>query len=378
MLLKIRKRIVMYCLICYDRERKTSREKTGGDRMSFVLIVEPEEVNASRIRTILESLELDFEYELVRSAEAAIASVENHKPDIFIGDMQMPVMSGTELFSMIEMMSPDTVRIVMTDGGNIQETVSFMNECRAYKIIMKPCRVADDLLVPIRAALLYKEQCERASEKAQVVDTERRAIEDAFTQVDAMWRQNMDNLKRAQAVVSDMISSNISANSVMTEKVQERTKRWYQWMIEEYVRLVINGSGDYEQMARAQVAFCHEPKYNCMFQMKKNTQDEIEPRCVNEIGYILRIVTGVCKDLQMSYQMQAVIDKTDKAYILRVRYLLERDENGVELAKGYRVRTPEIREAIKLATTIGVEALGYKAAVLKKEQDDILNIAIPR
>lgn len=346
--------------------------------MSFVLIVEPEEVNASRIRTILESLELDFEYELVMSAEAGIASVERRKPDIFIGDMQMPVMSGTEFFSMIEMMSPDTVRIVMTDGGNIQETVSFMNECRIYKIIMKPCRVADDLLIPIHAALQYKAQCECVNEHTEEVDATRRAIEDAYAKVDAMWRENMDHLKRAQSVVGDMISSNISVNSMMSEKAQERTKRWYQWMIEEYVRLVINGSGDYEQMASAQVAFCHEPKYNCTFQMKKNTQDVIEPRCVNEIGYILRVVTGVCKDLQMSYQIQAVIDKTDKAYILRVRYQVEKDDNGVELEKGYRVRTPEIRDAIKHATAIGVEALGYKTAVLRKGQDDILNIAIPR
>lgn len=378
MLLKILKRIVMYCLICYDERRNTSKERAGGDNMRFVLIVEPDEVNASRIRTILESLELDFEYELVMSAEAGIASVESRKPDIFVGDMQMPVISGTEFFSMMEMMAPDTIRIVMTDGGDIQETVSFMNECGTYKIIMKPCRVADDLLIPIHAAMQYKEQCESVHKHEESVDAGRRAIEEAYDKVDAMWRRNMEHFKRAQSVVSDMISSNISANNMMSEKVQERTKRWYQWMIEEYVRLVINGSGDYEQMSSAQIAFCHEPKYNCTFQMKKNTPDVIEPRCVNEIGYILRVITGVCKDLQMSYQIQAVIDKTDKAYILRVRYQLEKDENGVEQVKGYRVRTPEIRKAIKRATAIGVEALGYKAAVLHKGQDDILNIAIPR
>ena len=108
--------------------------------MGFVVIAEPDEVNAARIKTILDSLDKDFSYALVGSAEAAIQLVEQNTTDVFIADMQMPVIKGTELFSMIEMMSPETIRIVMTDGARIADTVAFMNECRTFKIIIKPCR----------------------------------------------------------------------------------------------------------------------------------------------------------------------------------------------------------------------------------------------
>ena len=40
-------------------------------------------------------------------------------------------------------------------------------------------------------------------------------------------------------------------------EVKERLKRWYQWMIEEYVHVFLNGSGNYEQVLRQQTAFCN-------------------------------------------------------------------------------------------------------------------------
>ena len=64
--------------------------------MGFVVIAEPDEVNAARIKTILDSLDKDFSYALVGSAEAAIQLVEQNTTDVFIADMQMPVMEGIE------------------------------------------------------------------------------------------------------------------------------------------------------------------------------------------------------------------------------------------------------------------------------------------
>ena len=47
-------------------------QMAGGMNMGFVVIAEPDEVNAARIKTILDSLDKDFSYALVGSAEAAI------------------------------------------------------------------------------------------------------------------------------------------------------------------------------------------------------------------------------------------------------------------------------------------------------------------
>lgn len=346
--------------------------------MSFVLIVEPEEVNAARIRTILESLELQFSYKLVTSAEAAIAQMEECVPDVFVGDMQMPVISAAELFSLVEMMSPDTVRIVMTDGGRIQETIAFINECRAYKIIIKPCRVADDLLVPIHAALCYKQQCGHEAQQKHVTGANRNAIAEEYEKLNALALKSAEDMKRAQNAVIAMISANIDADASMDEKVRERLKRWYEWMVEEYGHLVINGSGSYEKIVHAQMATFHDPAHKCIFMIKKNTPNRIIPRCMNEMAYVLRLAAGVCKDLQSFYQIHVLIDEAEKAYILRIRFIIEKDEKGMELPSAYRVRNVQIRQQIRHATKLGIAAVGCKTAVVSKASEDILNVAIAK
>lgn len=345
--------------------------------MSFVLIVEPEEVNAARIRSIFESVDRSFDYELVDSAEKGISVLESRETDVFIADMQMPVMSGTELFSMVEMMSPDTVRIVMSDGGKINETIAFMNECRTFKIILKPCRVADDLFTPIHAALKYKQQRMQAQQDIQNEEEGRMKREQDYAKIEQLWKQKLNNYRRIYDIFTEMLESNTSLTSYDT-KIQDRLKRWYQWMIDEYVNVVLCGNGDYEETVRSLTASFHEPKYNCIFQMKKTSDEPIEPEYMNEIAYILKLVAAVCKDLQSVYNIAAIIEVTEKAYILRLRYLMDRDEQGNENVRAQRVRSANLRAALARATQIGIQSFGYKTVVMKKEKEDIWNIAIPR
>lgn len=346
--------------------------------MSFVLIVEPDEVNAARIRTILESLELDFSYQLVTSAEAGILYLEEHTPDVFVGDMQMPVISAAELFSMAEMMVPDMIRIVMTDGGQIEETIDFINECRAYKIIIKPCRVADDLLVPIHAAIQYKEQRRRAMQLQQKAAENRAVLEKEYNRLNEAALKSAEDMKRAQDTAAEIIGVNIDADKELDDMIKERLKRWYQWMLEEYGHQVINGSGDYEKVLRNQLATFHNPEHGCVFMMKKNTPNEIIPRCMNEIAYVIRLTAGVCKDLQSCYQIHVLLEEAEMAYILRMRFIVDKDAQGIELPAVHRVRNEKLRNQIKYAVKLGIAALGCKTAVKSRESDDILNVAIAK
>ena len=89
-------------------------QMAGGMNMGFVVIAEPDEVNAARIKTILDSLDKDFSYALVGSAEAAIQLVEQNTTDVFIADMQMPVMDGYEATREIRKLSLDVPIIAVT------------------------------------------------------------------------------------------------------------------------------------------------------------------------------------------------------------------------------------------------------------------------
>lgn len=345
--------------------------------MSFVLIVEPDEVNAARIRTILESVDKSFDYELVDTAEKAIEVVEHQKTDVFVGDMQMPVMTGTELFSMIEMISPDTVRIVMTDGGRIQETVKFMNECKTFKIIIKPCRVADDLLTPIHAALSYKASREAVFREMKEEYLGRSSTEQDYERMERAWRERLNNYQRVQNVFVQMLTDNLKIEG-FGPKIRERLERWYQFIVEEYVHEVLTGSGDYVKASQKLLASFHDPKHGCTLRLKKSSEEEIDPNRMNEITYLLRVICGLCRDLQNEYQISAVIEPSEKAYILRIKFQLEKDADGNAKKRRFRVRDEKLRGALIRATEIGIDSFGYRSVLLRKETEDILNIAIPR
>lgn len=343
--------------------------------MSNVLIVEPDEVNAERIRAILESVDKNFTYQLVDAPDKAIDILEGERPDVFIGDMHMPIMDGAEFFSMIEMLSPETVRIVMTDGGRIQETVSFMNRCRIYKIIIKPCRVADDLLAPINAALAYRKEQKKQVSADETAVQERKKLQQEHARKKQIWMEHLSNSKKARQTLAEMFGYNLEQGN-MDLKMQERMKRWYQWMVEEYVNNILSGSGDYETVVNAVIKFCHRQDQGCLFRMRRTSDEPIEQEKMNEIAYILRLLTGICKDLLMTYDISAILETTEKAYILRVRYRIAKDADGNVSERALRVKNPELRKNICRATELGIDALGYKVITLNKGTDDILNIAI--
>lgn len=345
--------------------------------MSFVLIAEPEEVNAARIKAILDGVDTSFTYELVDSAEKVIDVIEKRKPDVFIGDMQMPVISGTELFSMLEMLSPETVRIVMTDGGNISETVAFINECRIDKIILKPCRVADDLLTPIGRALSYKETKEFASDRLQAAGMEQNPEMAHYERMERVWKEKTDIYKKKQIIFEEMLRCNLEGKG-LSDAVKERLGRWYQWMAEEYVRGIFTGSGDYEATVRMLTSFGHDPGHGCTFAMKRNFDAPVQPMQMNEIAYMIKVLTGTCRDLLRAYRIAVLLEQAEKFYILRVCVQVERDANGNAPESAFRVRTPELRRLLAHATELGLQAFGYQSTRTIRGAQEIVSIAIPK
>ena len=360
--------------------RKGQRNETKGwrKRMSFVLIVESDEVNAARIRTILESVEVNFEYELHTSAEEAIASVEYRKPDVMVADIHIPMVSGTELFSMIQMMSPETICIALADGGKERELITFLNTCRIFKIILKPCRLAEDLLTPVYAAFAHQKELARQALLTQKEDEEWRRVYELHQETSGLLQAEQEEKRQLLAIIAILNAASIDARRDLNIDAKERIKRWYQWMLEEYVGIYLGGTGTYEQVLRSQLAFCHSPESGCTFQMQKHTTEDIEPEAMNEIAYILRLITGVCRDLQKSYQIQVLIEQAQRAYILRVRYGISKDALGNETSEEWRVKNPVLRRELVRATRLAIEALGGKSALYRKEHEDIVNIAVLR
>ncbi len=346
--------------------------------MSFVVIAEPDEIHAASIRAILDGVEKNFEYELVSSAEAAIDVLEHHKPDVFIGAMEMSVMTGAELFSLVEMISPETIRIVMADGRKISETVDFINECKVFKIIIKPCRLADDLLVPIGDALLERARKGQSAAKAERMRKQVKAIREEYRKTKQEWNTAAQNYGRIEKVFIDLLGFNMNL-TVMSGEEAGRLRDWYAWIVRQYVKTNLEEAYiDYEKAEQLLVGYGDDPMNGQAFQIKNNCKEPMSPEQLGEISYILTLCIGCCKAVLKRYDMKVRIEEAEKAYILRLRCTFFRDWTKADKPVLYRERSEAVRKRLCAATGQAIDAFGYQSVQREKGDDTISNIAIPK
>jgi DNA-binding NtrC family response regulator len=63
---------------------------------------------------------------------------------VILSDQRMPEMSGTEFFSRVRQLYPDTIRIVLTGYTDLDSVTGAINRGAIYKFLTKPWD--DDLL----------------------------------------------------------------------------------------------------------------------------------------------------------------------------------------------------------------------------------------
>ena len=95
---------------------------------------------------VRESLKMVFakEYRVVEadSVDAAIAKVQEAKPDVVLLDVLMPKADGIEILRRIKTIHPEC-RVIMLTGVNSQQLAAKALECGAFDFIGKPFDVVD-------------------------------------------------------------------------------------------------------------------------------------------------------------------------------------------------------------------------------------------
>lgn len=344
--------------------------------MGFVVIVEPDEVNAQRIRTILDSVvDREFDYELTGSAERGIELFEQREVDVFIGDMEMPIISAAELFSMVEMMSPDTVRMVVTDANRVKETIAFMNQCRTFKLIIKPCRIADDIVTPIEAALEYKNAGGRTGEENRDLRAEYETQKKKCIKAQRIWKANEGADRRIGNVYAKLLSGNLKKSNY-PPKVRKMLEDWYAWITEEYVEDMLLGLGNYRESDRRLNELFHQPEQGCSFRLRRSSAEPIEPAVMKQMTYLVAVLSKACREILIHYDITALILTMKESRIIRFRCTLEEDPSLADAETLFQMSDKQQRQVLMEAAKYCVDAMGHQYAVQKKECDYNINIVL--
>ncbi len=134
-----------------------------------ILVVDDEPIILKSIEAMLRAD--GYEVGLARTAEEALEKTTEQTFDLVLTDVAMPGMSGIDLLKEIRSKTPDTVVVVITGYGNIEDAVT-CTKLGAYDYLTKPLNDVD-----VRLAI------ERSLEQRQLkmeIENLRRSIDDTF------------------------------------------------------------------------------------------------------------------------------------------------------------------------------------------------------
>lgn len=93
----------------------------------------------------------DYDVLTATSGESALDLIQSHRTDVIVSDQRMPNMLGTELLSKVKVLSPGTMRILLTGYSDLAAMVGSVNEGEVYRFINKPWK-NDEIRAIIREA----------------------------------------------------------------------------------------------------------------------------------------------------------------------------------------------------------------------------------
>ena len=161
-----------------------------------------------------------FEY-----SEKAMEYITSHTVEVLVSELDMPLMSGRELFEMVDMLSPDTVKIAMTQVKNVADTLEVLNHSRIFKLILKPFFLVEDIIVPIQAGIVeYRSEMQEKDFQQR----EEKELENLNQRMESFWdtlAAKKEDYDEFCGKAMDIVTENLSACVADLEQVESEFAR---------------------------------------------------------------------------------------------------------------------------------------------------------
>ena len=121
-------------------------------------------------------LHYEFQVSTAVGGEVGLSMIHDCGPYcVVISDMRMPGMNGAEFLSQVRQKSPETVRMLLTGGTDLNAAIDAVNEGNIFRFLTKPC-TKEALVEAIHIGLAQHESItaeKRLAKKAQIIEESR-------------------------------------------------------------------------------------------------------------------------------------------------------------------------------------------------------------
>lgn len=323
--------------------------------MNTVVILDNNHKEIEGYQRMLMSFQKQIDCKMFEDPEEAIEYVKKNTVAVIVCELKIPIMSGREVLEMVEMISPSTIRLAMTQVKDVTETLELFNRCRIFKLILKPFFLVEDLEEPIQEAL---KEYEIWKEK----ETQKKKMENELEQLVLNIQQlsiQLEKKKKAYNKIyqvangfmkgnlnSEMIELNSQESNVISSVCEE--------LLKEFMRYYMFEVHNYKfHLKRLQELF-HHPEKGCLFQVQYKTKDEASIELLQKIAYGIFLGGYLCQQLLVYYRAMMMIEKENSVYVLRMFCQYSKGENM------YKIKEKKVREFIKdiiaeIANTLSVQ-----------------------
>lgn len=297
--------------------------------MNTVVIVDESKTILNNYARMLEACKEEFNCKYFKYPEEAVNYIRENGAAVVVCELEMPVMSGKEVFDMVEMISPTTVKIAMSKVTDVRETLEIVNQSRIFKLILKPFFFPEDIAEPIKAALKYYEL-----QKKDTNQTESTKVE--MDVPDEKTKKLVNELETKKQIYNDIsktmlgiIENNLENGKIeISQEEKSEILQMFEELFREFMRYYMFGAQNYIFHINYLMNLFHHPKEKCVFQMKNNISQEIPNEIFREIAYTIFMAGYVYRENFKTYQVNVLIEETTAEYVLQlILKISEKDKN---------------------------------------------------
>lgn len=287
--------------------------------METVVILDHDSRNIEVYKRMLEASREQINCKFFIRPEDFVDYLEKNPVAVVISEMEIPYMSGKEVFDLVEMISPSTIRIAMTQIEDISETLKVFNSVKIFKMILKPFYLPEDLVHPIQEALKYYKS-------AQAEEQQRKDMELKLEKLNlelAGLNQKLDRKKRKYTriyhVARGIIRGNLSSGiNEMDMETSSHLSEVCEELLQEFMHCYIEEGHKFRFYVEDLMKQFHRPKEGCILQIQNNTKQEIPANMAPRIAYGMFLGCCLCQWMFMSYRLFLLVEKEGEAYLLKI------------------------------------------------------------
>ena len=289
--------------------------------MNKVVIVDVNGEMLQNYARMLEACQTEFECKYFKYPEEAVEYIRREEVAVLVCELEMPVMSGKEVFDMVEMISPATVKIAMSQVKDVQRTLEIMNQSRIFKLILKPFFFPEDMIEPVKAALKYYELREREKNRTRRekvrIETPNQQTRRLVTELE-QEKQTRDNLCK---IMTGMLNGNLRiGKNMLSEEEQNEIVRIYERMLREFMQYCTFGTQNYIFHVNYLMNHFNRPEEKRQFVLKNRKSQNIPNEIFQEMAYTIVTAGCIFTELFEKYQVKAIVEEKNGEYILQLMW----------------------------------------------------------